>query len=141
MKVTITHLKAPWPAGAKPGDVVELNGDAPRAKPEGDEAPAEAPAGDGEAATAALNAADASVARSDLSHKRRRALRKLIGDAEALREEARKALDALDAHITLASPGLRHFVTAEETKEARASLANLRALVAKLAAACGEDPR
>lgn len=44
--------------------------------------------GTGEAATAALNAADASVARSDLSHKRRRALRKLIGDAEALREEA-----------------------------------------------------
>ena len=37
--------------------------------------------GTGEAATAALNAADASVARSDLSHKRRRALRKLIGDA------------------------------------------------------------
>jgi hypothetical protein len=26
MKVTITHLKAPWPAGAKPGDVVELQG-------------------------------------------------------------------------------------------------------------------
>ena len=25
MKVTITHLKAPWPAGAKPGDVVELD--------------------------------------------------------------------------------------------------------------------
>ena len=24
MKVTITHLKAPWPAGAKPGDVCEL---------------------------------------------------------------------------------------------------------------------
>lgn len=28
MKVTITHLKAPWPAGAKPGDVVELQGSA-----------------------------------------------------------------------------------------------------------------
>lgn len=27
MKVTITHLKAPWPVGAKPGDVVELAGD------------------------------------------------------------------------------------------------------------------
>lgn len=24
MKLTITHLKAPWPAGAKVGDVVEL---------------------------------------------------------------------------------------------------------------------
>ena len=35
------------------GYVVELNGDAPRAKPEGDEAPAEAHAGDGEVATAA----------------------------------------------------------------------------------------
>ncbi|MFI0432543.1 MAG: FUSC family protein [Candidatus Nanopelagicales bacterium] len=44
--------------------------------------------GTGQAATAALNAADASVSRSDLSHKRRRALRKLLGDAEALREEA-----------------------------------------------------
>lgn len=28
MKVTITHLKAPWPVGAKPGDVVELAGSA-----------------------------------------------------------------------------------------------------------------
>lgn len=28
MKVRITHLKAPWPAGAKPGDVVELAVDA-----------------------------------------------------------------------------------------------------------------
>lgn len=27
MKVKITHLKAPWPAGAKPGDVVEIEGD------------------------------------------------------------------------------------------------------------------
>ena len=24
MKLTITHLKAPWPAGAKIGDVIEL---------------------------------------------------------------------------------------------------------------------
>lgn len=24
MKVTVTHLKAPWPAGTVPGDVVEL---------------------------------------------------------------------------------------------------------------------
>lgn len=28
MKVTVTHLKAPWPAGCVPGDVVELAGDA-----------------------------------------------------------------------------------------------------------------
>lgn len=42
----------------------------------------------GEAATAAIGSADASLARSDLSHQRRRALRKLLGDAEALREEA-----------------------------------------------------
>ena len=27
MKVTITHLKAPWPAGAVVGSVVEVNGD------------------------------------------------------------------------------------------------------------------
>lgn len=27
MKVTITHLKAPWPAGAGVGDVVQLAGD------------------------------------------------------------------------------------------------------------------
>ena len=27
MKVVITHLKAPWPEGAKPGDVCELPGD------------------------------------------------------------------------------------------------------------------
>lgn len=44
--------------------------------------------GTGEAATTALGNADASVARSDLSHHRRRALRKLLGDAERLREEA-----------------------------------------------------
>lgn len=28
MKVRITHLKAPWPEGAKPDDVVELQADA-----------------------------------------------------------------------------------------------------------------
>lgn len=27
MKVVVTHMKAPWPAGAKPGDVVELQSD------------------------------------------------------------------------------------------------------------------
>ncbi len=27
MKVTITHMKAPWPAGAGVGDTVELEGD------------------------------------------------------------------------------------------------------------------
>lgn len=27
MKVTITHLKAPWPEGAKVGDVVEVDGE------------------------------------------------------------------------------------------------------------------
>lgn len=27
MKITITHLKAPWPEGAKVGDVVEFAGD------------------------------------------------------------------------------------------------------------------
>lgn len=42
----------------------------------------------GETATAAIQSADASLNRSDLSHHRRRALRKLLGDAEALREEA-----------------------------------------------------
>lgn len=44
--------------------------------------------GTGEAAAAAIRAADDSVGRTDLSHDRRRALRKLIGDAEILREEA-----------------------------------------------------
>jgi hypothetical protein len=28
MKVTVTHLKAPWPAGCVPGDVVDLCADA-----------------------------------------------------------------------------------------------------------------
>lgn len=28
MKVTITHMKAPWPEGAKVGDVVQFEGDA-----------------------------------------------------------------------------------------------------------------
>lgn len=28
MKVRITHLKAPWPAGSQAGDVVALDGDA-----------------------------------------------------------------------------------------------------------------
>jgi hypothetical protein len=28
MKVTITHMKAPWPAGAGVGDTVELEGEA-----------------------------------------------------------------------------------------------------------------
>lgn len=42
----------------------------------------------GEAATAAIQSADSNLARSDLSHHRRRALRKLLGDAEGLREEA-----------------------------------------------------
>lgn len=27
MKVVVTHLKAPWPPGSRPGDVVELIGD------------------------------------------------------------------------------------------------------------------
>lgn len=27
MKVTVTHLKAPWPQGCVPGDVVDLAGD------------------------------------------------------------------------------------------------------------------
>ncbi len=44
--------------------------------------------GTGEIAELALDKADASVVKSDLSHARRRALRKLLGDAEALREEA-----------------------------------------------------
>lgn len=44
MKVTITHLKAPWPEGAKVGDVVEFAGDkvpdwaAGKCKPAADDA-------------------------------------------------------------------------------------------------------
>jgi len=44
--------------------------------------------GTGEAAEAALQRAEVIVGRSDLSHQRRRALRRLIADAEVLREEA-----------------------------------------------------
>lgn len=29
MKVVITHMKAPWPEGTKPGDVVEFDGEVP----------------------------------------------------------------------------------------------------------------
>jgi hypothetical protein len=29
MKVFVTHLKAPWPAGSQPGDVVQFDGDLP----------------------------------------------------------------------------------------------------------------
>jgi hypothetical protein len=43
MKVTITHLKAPWPEGSKVGDVVEFDGEAP-AWAVGKSAPAEADA-------------------------------------------------------------------------------------------------
>ena len=53
-----------------------------------DDAQSRARRGTGEAAEHALTVADASVAKSDLSLDRRRALRKLISDAEALREEA-----------------------------------------------------
>ena len=53
-----------------------------------DDAQTRARRGTGEEAERALAAADASVVKSDLSLPRRRALRKLINDAEALREEA-----------------------------------------------------
>lgn len=29
MKVTVTHLKAPWPEGTKPGDVVDVGDTVP----------------------------------------------------------------------------------------------------------------
>ncbi len=56
--------------------------------------------GTGEAAAAAVKQADESVGRSDLSHDRRRALRKIIGDAEMLREEA----SALRARLAFDAP-------------------------------------
>lgn len=64
-----------------------------------DDAQQRALRGTGEAAAEAIRRADESVAHSDLSHDRRRALRKLIGDAEMIREEAsalraRRAFDA-----------------------------------------------
>ncbi len=50
MKVTITHMKAPWPAGAGVGDTVELEGDTlpgwalGKCVPAADDAPVFAPA-------------------------------------------------------------------------------------------------
>jgi len=52
MKVQITHLKAPWPEGAKVGDVIDVNGDAVPAwaigkcRPAPGEEAAPAPAGE-----------------------------------------------------------------------------------------------
>jgi hypothetical protein len=65
MKVTITHLKAPWPPGAQPGDVVELVGDVVPAwavnkcEPAADDAPVFGSAAAGKPATPAQGAVTA----------------------------------------------------------------------------------
>ena len=73
----------------------------------------------GPAAEKAIAEADAATSRSDLSHERRRALRKLLGDAEQLRLEAsavrvRRAFDVesiddaeVNKALDLAAAGLR----------------------------------
>jgi hypothetical protein len=53
-----------------------------------DDAPLRSKTTTGPAAERAIADADSAVASSDLSHARRRALRKLLGDAEVLRQEA-----------------------------------------------------
>ncbi|MCB0914517.1 MAG: FUSC family protein [Actinobacteria bacterium] len=94
--------------------------------------------GTGEAAAAAIKNADESVSRSDLSHDRRRALRKVIGDAEMLREEAsalraRMAFDAppvddddVTAAIGIASSALRAAATAMTVDDTSAELMSRR---------------
>lgn len=73
----------------------------------------------GPAAEAAIVEADATINRSDLTHRRRRALRKILGDAEQLRLEAsairvRRAFDVqviqepeVDEALTIAAASLR----------------------------------
>lgn len=73
----------------------------------------------GPAAEAAIVEADATISRSDLTHRRRRALRKILGDAEQLRLEAsairvRRAFDVgvieepeVDEALAIAASSLR----------------------------------
>ena len=114
-----------------------------------DDAQSRARRGTGEEAERALAAADASVAKSDLSLDRRRALRKLISDAEALREEAsslrtRRAFDtaviddlevdeAVDLAITALQASARAITLVVRPGKSDARLDRELALLAELA--------
>lgn len=89
MKVVITHLKAPWPAGAKPGDVVELAGDAVPAwalgkcRPASDDEVEAAQAAEAKAAEDAQIAASLAAAEQQAAEERAAAEAKAAGKKAA----------------------------------------------------------
>lgn len=110
MKVTVTHLKAPWPAGAGVGSVVEFDGAAPacfagKFVPAADDAeashrwepPAPPPALVEEPAAAAADPDALKAAEALLAEARREAeeLRGMIAALTEQRDAARAELEAL----------------------------------------------
>lgn len=87
MKVTVTHLKAPWPKGAQPGHVVEVEGDSipawavGKCRPAPDDAEVYAPAGEPVAEPVADAEEEARIAAA-------------LAEADAQAEQERAALQA-----------------------------------------------
>lgn len=128
MKVTVTHLKAPWPAGTLPGHVVELAADTVpgwavgKCVPAADDAPVTLPAPavsdlvvnpakvseEDAAAAAALAAAEAQAAeeRAAIEAAEAEAAAKAAAEAQAA-EDAKAAAEAAKAAKAAAKAAAR----------------------------------
>lgn len=124
MKVTITHLKAPWPADAAVGSVVELPGDALPGCFVGKCAPAEA---DAEATHSWEPQAPAAVAhepQAPASAEDLETTKKLLDEAEAEADELRGRLEKALADLAAAQADLAAAVErATKAEEAAAAKA------------------
>lgn len=139
MKARITHLKAPWPLGAKVGDVVEFDSEPAWAVGKFEKV------GDEEAVTLEfgepvvinLSGADAAelgklnAAIADLTAKLQAADQLVAQHAESA-QVSRAALEAADAAIAGLNEQLA--LTSQEAEAAKASAAELTAQVADLTA-------
>lgn len=124
MKVTITHLKAPWPAGAAVGSVVELPGDTMPGCFVGKCTPAEA---DAEATHAWEPQAPAAVAHqpeAPASAEELETAKTLLVEAEAEADELRGRLEKALADLQQAQADLAAAVErATKAEEAAAAKA------------------
>ena len=139
MKARITHLKAPWPLGARVGDVVELDSEPAWAvgkfEKVGDDEPVTLEFG--EPVLVELSGGDASeveglkAAIADLTAKLEAADQLVAQHAETA-QVSRVALETADA--TIAGLNEQLLLAGQEAEAAKASAAELTAQVADLTA-------
>lgn len=139
MKARITHLKAPWPLGARVGDVVELDSEPAWAvgkfEKVGDDEPVTLEFG--EPVLVELSGGDASeveglkAAIADLTAKLEAADLAALQHAEAA-QVAQAAVQSADA--TIAGLNEQLLLASQEAEAAKASAAELTAQVADLTA-------